>query len=77
MNFDEFFVKVFMNFINFMIFVELALNIGESCELGSRIKRSESNFSSGRAEKDGASSILTNNTHVCHPYVQNSDDSKF
>lgn len=30
MNFDEFFVKVFMNF---MIFVELALNIGESCEL--------------------------------------------
>ena len=74
MNYDEFFVKVFMNF---MIFVELALNIGESCELGSRIKRSESNFSSGRAEKDGASSILTNNTHVCHPYVQNSDDSKF
>ena len=65
-------------FMNFMIFVELevsALNIGESCELGSRIKRSESNFSSGRAEKDGASSILTNNTHVCHPYVQNSDHS--
>ena len=27
-------MKIFIVFMNFMIFVELALNIGESCELG-------------------------------------------